>query len=503
MREPNVANLLLNRAAITITHTQYDRRALDVSDPLALINSLIHLAHLSASVPRVRNQLAHDGGIFRLVTITQRTRPTDTQSALLWITAYQVLANVIVKGSNRARVEAVKRGIIAVCVNVLSTFLKSWSAEVKRAKATASLQPGAASLPSADANNVMNQMLDGGNVIRAPSTADIVLDESYENGSTTTSSTETAAALHSVDRAANVVSPVVSQNLPSLTTPFHLSRHQDLLLTLQMLVKLTELPAVRVYLRNAPSSSCDHTGAAPRNVYAFLEPLTRLPQQHIRSLAITVMQNATLPVPPAFSLCGSSQQQPGSDSAANKVMHVCANLGCTKSELSLASDAPPCSSSASSQPCFARCSRCKKARYCSRECQVASWSTHRYWCVPGPAVVASSQSSQPLPSINSQSQSSQLPDLSMSQSQPQSQPLSFAAPTQSPPARSEPAADAGAPYGKSMRQIARATPDDSLATAQALRREQRANKNMRGCSSSYSAPTTMSPSSSARTEMQF
>lgn len=31
---------------------------------------------------------------------------------------------------------------------------------------------------------------------------------------------------------------------------------------------------------------------------------------------------------------------------------------------------------------FAKCRRCKRTKYCCRECQLDAWSFHRYWCVP-------------------------------------------------------------------------------------------------------------------------
>ncbi|RKP13898.1 MYND domain-containing protein, partial [Piptocephalis cylindrospora] len=34
---------------------------------------------------------------------------------------------------------------------------------------------------------------------------------------------------------------------------------------------------------------------------------------------------------------------------------------------------------------FAKCRRCRKAKYCSKECQSRAWADgHRYWCVERP-----------------------------------------------------------------------------------------------------------------------
>ncbi|RKP15886.1 hypothetical protein ROZALSC1DRAFT_3716, partial [Rozella allomycis CSF55] len=52
---------------------------------------------------------------------------------------------------------------------------------------------------------------------------------------------------------------------------------------------------------------------------------------------------------------------------SNAALNYCANVTCPKVE---STEAP-----------FSRCSRCKLAWYCSRDCQLAAWkSGHRHWC---------------------------------------------------------------------------------------------------------------------------
>jgi hypothetical protein len=30
---------------------------------------------------------------------------------------------------------------------------------------------------------------------------------------------------------------------------------------------------------------------------------------------------------------------------------------------------------------FAKCRRCRRTKYCSKECQKGAWGSHRFWCV--------------------------------------------------------------------------------------------------------------------------
>ncbi|GMM38401.1 Mub1 protein [Saccharomycopsis crataegensis] len=69
MRLPNNKNIPANKAAISITATLYDRRALDCTIDKPLVNSLNNLTFLASSSPKVRETLVGDGGISRLVDI--------------------------------------------------------------------------------------------------------------------------------------------------------------------------------------------------------------------------------------------------------------------------------------------------------------------------------------------------------------------------------------------------------------------------------------------------
>ena len=67
MREVNFSIPNVNKASVGITTALYDRRALDCTSTLPLINSLNHLAYLTTSAARIRDILTNDGGVERLV----------------------------------------------------------------------------------------------------------------------------------------------------------------------------------------------------------------------------------------------------------------------------------------------------------------------------------------------------------------------------------------------------------------------------------------------------
>jgi hypothetical protein len=39
---------------------------------------------------------------------------------------------------------------------------------------------------------------------------------------------------------------------------------------------------------------------------------------------------------------------------------------------------------------FAKCRRCKRTKYCSKECQLAAWMYHRHWCIQSTSSSSSS-----------------------------------------------------------------------------------------------------------------
>lgn len=128
MREPNFSLPAQNRAAVVITSTLYDRRALDCTAILPLINSLTHLTYMTSTSPRIREILVLDGGLERLVRILHSAgsiKPGDRKSMWKWSLAFQCVVNVGVRGTEQIRTRVVQAGMIPVIVAVLDNFFKT------------------------------------------------------------------------------------------------------------------------------------------------------------------------------------------------------------------------------------------------------------------------------------------------------------------------------------------------------------------------------------------
>lgn len=125
MREPNFSFPAQNRAAVVISSTLYDRRALDCTATLPLVNSLTHLAYMTSTSPRIREILAADGGLERLVKILATCQQTDRHSMWKWSLAFQSVVNVGVRGTEAIRSRVVETGTVHVVLAILENFLKA------------------------------------------------------------------------------------------------------------------------------------------------------------------------------------------------------------------------------------------------------------------------------------------------------------------------------------------------------------------------------------------
>ena len=125
MREPNFSFPSQSRAAVCITSALYDRRALDCTATLPLVNSLTHLAYLTSTSPRIREILCPDGGLERLVRILFNTsNRADRLTSWKWTLAFQTVVNVGVRGTEQIRTKVVDAGVIPFILNILSNTNK-------------------------------------------------------------------------------------------------------------------------------------------------------------------------------------------------------------------------------------------------------------------------------------------------------------------------------------------------------------------------------------------
>jgi hypothetical protein len=124
MREVNFSIPNVNKASVNITTTLYDRRALDCTSTLPLINSLNHLAYLTTSSARIRDILTVDGGIERLVCILKEGRSKDLMEMWKWSLAFQCVVNIGVRGSEAVRTRVVEADMVPVIATILNNYIK-------------------------------------------------------------------------------------------------------------------------------------------------------------------------------------------------------------------------------------------------------------------------------------------------------------------------------------------------------------------------------------------
>ncbi|CAK9439298.1 uncharacterized protein LODBEIA_P34880 [Lodderomyces beijingensis] len=133
MRDSNYRSISSNKAAVTITASLYDRRALDVTSDKPLVNSLNYLTYLVSSSAKVRETLATDGGIERLVDILHECHNFNHFSddngekklltAWKWTLAFQCIVLVGTRGTEKIRQKVVKAGILPIIATVLDNYL--------------------------------------------------------------------------------------------------------------------------------------------------------------------------------------------------------------------------------------------------------------------------------------------------------------------------------------------------------------------------------------------
>jgi hypothetical protein len=124
MREVNFSIPNVNKASVGITTALYDRRALDCTSTLPLINSLNHLAYLTTSSARIRDILTIDGGVERLVCILKEGRSKEMMEMWKWNLAFQCVVNIGVRGSENVRTRVVEADMVPVIATILDNYIK-------------------------------------------------------------------------------------------------------------------------------------------------------------------------------------------------------------------------------------------------------------------------------------------------------------------------------------------------------------------------------------------
>ncbi|PIA16285.1 hypothetical protein COEREDRAFT_26092, partial [Coemansia reversa NRRL 1564] len=294
MRESNFHFPSVNKACVSITSALYDRRALDCTADLPLVNSLSHLNYLTSSSARIREILTTDGGLERLVRILRTTRVTeDTLHNWKWTMAFQCVVNVGVRGTPEIRQRVVQVGAVPILVEILHAYLLG--SEVVRLEQRA----------REAANDQSAHM---------PTTKMERLQAEYE---------------------------AARRRLQSINHVMY--RHDDVILTLQLLAYLGKMSTQRQLL---------HEYSALVDVFSLVERFT--------------LQNTFQPDMVYWSSVAMRNNCRRDETRGS--CRQCAYLECQKWERH------------SNE--FAKCRRCRKAKYCSKQCQSKAWQDgHRYWCI--------------------------------------------------------------------------------------------------------------------------
>lgn len=124
MREVNFSIPNNNKASVGITTALYDRRALDCTSTLPLINSLNHLAYLTTSSARIRDILTVDGGVERLVCMLKQGRSPEMMEMWKWNLAFQCVVNIGVRGSESVRTRVVEADMVPVIATILDNYIQ-------------------------------------------------------------------------------------------------------------------------------------------------------------------------------------------------------------------------------------------------------------------------------------------------------------------------------------------------------------------------------------------
>jgi len=129
MRLANFLSPASNRAALSITQTLYDRRALDCTSSRPLVQSLQQLMILTGSSSRVRETLCSDGGLERIVQMMKEAHEhwQDPLMAYKWHLCMQCLLNLGARGSEHVRMRILEAGAIPVIVTILDNYLLAHS----------------------------------------------------------------------------------------------------------------------------------------------------------------------------------------------------------------------------------------------------------------------------------------------------------------------------------------------------------------------------------------
>jgi len=374
MRESNFSFPSQNRAAICITSALYDRRALDGSALAPMINSLSHLIYLTSTSARIRETLCSDGGLERLVRILKSTEVIDRDSAWKWYMAFHCIVNIGIRGTEALRTRIVESGVVPVLGAILEGFLLSIARmrslpeldfplsvtqsrglpnqrEYIQANSTNNYQDSQPfrSQPTSPPITTTPPALE-----RSHARAQTFLPPPHTHGSTTQEPLRISSQSNELSQHFPLLTPHIPRQ-PQLRRSRHILqpifsgpvqidpsmiRHEDVALALQLLAYISKYSSLREILHYCYD----------KDIFSIVEKYT-LPDHSddLHHWSGIIMRN----------MCRKDDKTG---------LRRCAYVDCNMWEKYPQE--------------FAKCRRCRKAKFCSRLCQTRSWADgHKYWCI--------------------------------------------------------------------------------------------------------------------------
>ncbi|KAI9297765.1 hypothetical protein K502DRAFT_312405 [Neoconidiobolus thromboides FSU 785] len=372
MRESTISYPLQNRAVKQVPN-YYDRASINCPSIIPLLNSLNQLIFLTSTSAGAREQIVKDGGLEQLIHILNTTKIIDIRTGWKWSMAYQCVVNIGVRGNEHIRKRVVESGIIPIVINILDTFLNSLmniknqnelynlknkknntinnSRELAFIRNSNSNSDSALNLIMPNLNSEQNSSSfilsnnnNNNNSQNNNQNLGLFIPEENERSSSENTNNVTLSAEENDEIMTGYESEneEINNNSPPEWLDKVLYREEDILLSLQLLAYLSKYPNLRQIL---------HTGYEPVNVFQLVEMFTsRVNATQVQHWSGIIMRNA----------CRKDEARGG--------LRRCAFMSCGKWET--------CPRE------FAKCRRCRKAKYCSKTCQSRAWTEgHRYWCI--------------------------------------------------------------------------------------------------------------------------
>ena len=315
MRETNYCDVVHGTAAVVITDRVYERRALDCSAAQPLLLSLHRLQSLIAHVPRVKEMLAVDGGLERLVSILKQPctpaasshQPAattvslqDKRRQIIWSLAFQCILSIGIRGTEALRTRIVEADMTAVIASLLRNHVLSAERSSRHMGAT----PTNTLLPSSAASDEDTPMMDTDDSISRTVTMD---QQSDEGLGLTTDATTTLTHTHDLllthrRSMSSARAGESNDTLLDVATEQQAQQHQqelppqeDIVCSLQLLAYLSKYTHLKRYFQHCPLvRTLTTTPPSPPfvNLFAIVEKFTvKCHPQEIQYWASVIMRN--------------------------------------------------------------------------------------------------------------------------------------------------------------------------------------------------------------------